>query len=39
LQVLDGVTLDKLLIRTPAGPGIVKGSQPVRFIAKAPTAG
>jgi Rrf2 family nitric oxide-sensitive transcriptional repressor len=39
LQVLDGVTLDKLVIRPPAGTGAGQDRQPVTFIAKAPAAG
>ena len=39
LQVLDGVTLDKLVIRPSARAGAGKNSQPVTFIAKVPAAG
>jgi Rrf2 family nitric oxide-sensitive transcriptional repressor len=38
LQVLDGVTLDKLVFGPPAGAGAGKNSQPVTFVAKAPAA-
>ncbi len=39
LQVLDGVTLDKLVIRTSSAAAAGEDGQPVTFIARAPVAG
>jgi Rrf2 family nitric oxide-sensitive transcriptional repressor len=39
LQVLDGVTLDKLVSLAPAVTGAGEDSHPVTFIARAPAAG